>query len=753
MIVNDGKKGIIAGFRSFGTDRLDYISKDLGLGLDALRMDAIRQAYLAQKADPTVAGLRFDAEVAKLTSGADSVPLTGEISFGTKTQKAAFSKLVSASGLARKNPAGLSISRLAEYSATGGRAIPRSDVFEICEAERPVFPAFPSCESTVLFAGDFRIGINRNPPRPAPIQSDAAVLVFPSESMRPYEFIKAAEPFAARLIEKGRARVIPCGGDGLLFDLFEGLGSFRLRTDLLPGKPESPDAALLSYAPAFVLAMKSADIRAALDEAARLGFRARQIATKYSERDAAVLEYPSGQLKITRKHLSDVMLFRRAKITSESSEICLPDDGRVYSEDAVRASGGFISGDVYEGLSAAFDDSDAIYAVCGSVGNDGASPALCVALDAVRREKSPRVAAASFFPSRSGKTTCAVIKFTSDGEICGAGEPPALEPYGYHEEPAVRIPDFSALPGRGKIYKDAASLCGSTPLLEVYPGKTQARILCKLELFNPAGSAKDRVALNIIRRAKEDGRLPDGGVIIEATSGNTGIGLAAYGRAAGYRVIIVMPDSMSRERVDLMRAYGAEVILTSGAGGMSAAAEEAERIHAQTPGSFVASQFDNPANPEAHELTTGPEIYKDTEGKADILVAGIGTGGTLCGSAKYLKKMIPGLCAVGCEPASSPLITEGRAGKHAIAGIGANFIPANYDPSVVDEVLTVTDEEASQTAAKFAADYGLLVGVSSGCALSAALKLAALPENAGKTIVAVLPDTGEHYISTGLFGK
>ena len=319
-------------------------------------------------------------------------------------------------------------------------------------------------------------------------------------------------------------------------------------------------------------------------------------------------------------------------------------------------------------------------------------------------------------------------------------------------EKSVAPPDMSSLPGRGRIYKSTAELCGETPLLEVYP-ELPARILCKLELFNPAGSSKDRAALNIIKRAAESGKLSAGSMIIEATSGNTGIALAAYGVPMGYRVTIVMPDSMSRERIDLMRAYGAEVVLTPGALGMSGAAAEAERIAADNPGSFIASQFSNPANPEAHETGTGPELFRDTGGRVDLFVAGIGTGGTLCGAGRYLKKVIPDVRVIGCEPASSPLITEGKAGKHAIQGIGANFIPENYDPSVVDRVVTVPDEEALSAAAGFAADYGLLVGISSGAALAAAKKLAAEPENAGKTIAAVLPDTGEHYISTGMFGK
>ncbi|MCQ2427896.1 MAG: cysteine synthase A [Clostridia bacterium] len=312
--------------------------------------------------------------------------------------------------------------------------------------------------------------------------------------------------------------------------------------------------------------------------------------------------------------------------------------------------------------------------------------------------------------------------------------------------------EFASLPGRGKIYGSVAELCGSTPLLRVRP-ELPAVLLYKLEAFNPAGSAKDRVALNMLRCAANTGKLRPGGTVIEPTSGNTGIGLAAYGVPMGYRVVIVMPDSMSRERIDLIKAYGAEIVLTPGARGMQGAIEKAEEIRSSTPGSVIASQFDNPANPAAHYASTGPEIWKDTEGKVDIIVAGIGTGGTLCGTAMYLKEKKPSVKAIGCEPASSPLIRKGYSGPHKIQGIGANFVPANFNPDVVDGIADITNEDAIAETVKIARETGLLVGISSGCAAFEAARLASLPENAGKTIVAILPDTGEHYISTGIFEK
>ena len=304
-------------------------------------------------------------------------------------------------------------------------------------------------------------------------------------------------------------------------------------------------------------------------------------------------------------------------------------------------------------------------------------------------------------------------------------------------------------------YESVTELVGNTPLLALHRIETElgltAKIYAKLESFNPASSAKDRIALAMIEDAEARGALRPGATIIEPTSGNTGIGLAAIGCSRGYRVIIVMPDTMSIERQKLMRAYGAEVILTPGKEGMKGAIEKAEALQKEMVGSFIPNQFSNPANPRAHYLTTGKEIFRDTDGAIDILVAGIGTGGTLSGCAAYLKEQKPSLRAIGVEPKASPLLTTGKAGAHAIQGIGANFVPDTLDRSQIDEILTVQDEEAYKAARLIARTEGLLVGISSGAALSAAIQVAKMEENAGKTIVVVLPDTGEHYLSTTLF--
>lgn len=307
------------------------------------------------------------------------------------------------------------------------------------------------------------------------------------------------------------------------------------------------------------------------------------------------------------------------------------------------------------------------------------------------------------------------------------------------------------------IRKSIDELVGNTPLLELSNimsfEEADAQILAKLENFNPTGSAKDRPALEMLLDAEAKGVLKKGSVIIEPTSGNTGIGLAAIGASKGYRVIIIMPDTMSEERIKLTRAYGAEVILTEGKKGMQGSVDKAVELSKEYEGSFIPSQFDNPANPLSHYKTTGPEIWRDTEGKVDILVAGIGTGGTLSGTGKFLKEQNPEIKVVGVEPLSSPLLTSGVAGSHAIQGIGANFIPENLSKEIYDEIIDVSNEDAFKYARMVAAKEGIAVGISSGAAICGAVQLSKRPENKGKMIVAVLTDTGERYLSTQLFSE
>ncbi len=308
-----------------------------------------------------------------------------------------------------------------------------------------------------------------------------------------------------------------------------------------------------------------------------------------------------------------------------------------------------------------------------------------------------------------------------------------------------------------RVFKTVSELVGHTPLMELarfeQAENLAATVLAKLEMFNPAGSVKDRIAKAMIDDAEQKGLLKPDSVIIEPTSGNTGIGLAAIGGSRGYRVILTMPETMSVERRNLLKAFGAELVLTPGAKGMAGAVEKAEELAKEIPNAFIPGQFVNPANPAAHRATTGPEIWQDTDGKVDFFVAGVGTGGTLSGVGGYLKKMNPAVKVVAVEPDASPLLSEGKAGPHPIQGIGANFIPETLDRTVYDEIIRVTGEQAFKTGRFLARKEGLLVGISSAAAVYAASEIAKRPENKGKTIVALLPDTGERYLSTPMFSE
>ena len=307
----------------------------------------------------------------------------------------------------------------------------------------------------------------------------------------------------------------------------------------------------------------------------------------------------------------------------------------------------------------------------------------------------------------------------------------------------------------GKIYESVAELIGHTPLLKannfIKANELQANILVKLEYLNPAGSVKDRIAKAMIEQAEKEGKIKEGTVIIEPTSGNTGIGLASFAAARGYKAILTMPETMSVERRNLLKAYGAQIVLTDGAKGMKGAIAKAEELAKETPGSFIPSQFTNQANPAIHEATTGPEIWEDADGKVDVFVAGVGTGGTLTGVGRYLKKQNAGVHVTAVEPETSPVLSQGTAGPHKIQGIGAGFVPETLDTKVYDEVLPISNEDSFKYGRQFAQKEGVLVGISSGAALAAAVQLAQRPEYKGKNIVVLLPDTGDRYLSTELY--
>ena len=307
------------------------------------------------------------------------------------------------------------------------------------------------------------------------------------------------------------------------------------------------------------------------------------------------------------------------------------------------------------------------------------------------------------------------------------------------------------------VYKAISDLIGNTPLVELThieeKESLDSRVVAKVEFFNPAGSVKDRIAKKMIEDAEKAGKIKPGATLIEPTSGNTGIGIASVAAAKGYKAIMTMPETMSVERRNLLKAYGAKVVLTDGKAGMKGAIAKAQELAATIPNSFIPSQFENPSNPQAHYESTGPEIWKDTEGKVDIFVAGVGTGGTVSGTGKYLKDQNPNVKVVAVEPATSPVLSQGHAGPHGIQGIGAGFVPNTLDTSVYDEVFTVTNEQAYETGRLIAHNEGMLVGISSGAATYAAIQIAKRPENKGKTIVVLLPDTGERYLSTPMFAE
>ena len=754
--MTERKKGLVQGFRQCPDGYLASIIGDLDLGITLDQIKIMRGLCRSLNSDPTVGELYFwSAFCKKFAERTKNLPLTGA-SFPDSASAELFSRLLT-EGKDRisRFSSGPSLTSAAAFAALG-RSVPEAGTrFSIGLECEDVFQAFPGKKNAVFSAGGFTLAVSEGAADAKKIAGNTGLLIFPDEKTTVGAFIGRALPFASEIPEKHPGcRIVPCSSDGLFFDVVSSFPDAVLNVRELPGSNGLPEYSLEAFNPAFIVSCPPAEVGRIKDEAAAAGFGASVPVSPGSAGSGITVVSSEGVVRFPRSAATKLAISDERRLDLPFSPLAGEGELEVFSDSQGAVSAVCLSGEPYASLCETTSDSCA-FALAGTLADDGAALPLILALDALRKNKAPKISAARFFPGE--KTKIVVFRL---GRECDAGKSfsPMPENGTFFSRLSgtddlsspAGLPDLSALPGRGKIYDGTAELCGCTPLLRAYP-ELPGVLLCKLELFNPAGSVKDRAALNIIRRAEAEGKLSSGSVIVEATSGNTGIGLAAYGCAAGYRVVIVMPDSMSRERIDLMRAYGAEVVLTPGTLGMSGAADEAKRIAANFPGSFIASQFDNPANPEAHFLSTGPELLRDSGGRIDFLVAGIGTGGTLCGTSKYLKQYLPELKAIACEPLSSPLISEGRTGKHGIQGIGPNFLPANYDPSVVDAVFRVSDEDAVGESRKFAKRYGILVGISSGCALFAAKKIASEEANRGKTVAVILPDTGEHYLSSGLF--
>ncbi len=785
--MNDRKTGIVAGFR-YASDRyLEAVRTDLDLGCTLSDLRYIKTLFSSSKRDPSVTELYFCADALKKGSELPDSDIISEFDTGNTALRELFGRLsrdyVRYSGEAARLPA----CRLAEFAATRGELFPSGYSFGISRSVLPEAPA-PSGSVAVFEAVDADDGFVLISSKEDPVSDftgDEGILFYPSGSADILRFITALPSLVASLGERIQPLgLIPMTEKGLIRDLasvYSG-GDIDIRAAAEASSREaSPELLNLAFSPAAVITVPAGRSAEVISEAYKFGIPSTIIIRNAGRKPCFTIDAKPDIFEISPQLLSGLKYSRATKtsVSEEYNECNIVSLG-IASDRSADISAVRIDDPTYDGL-CKISARGGVLCVAGTVDacSGGALP-MMIALDAWKRRCTPKIAACRFF--RGNMNSVTVFILGAEGKpsagISGPGvlgsasfwgrkitdgqEPDqdrdALEPAlsgSPAAAPAVTgFDEFAShaaqLPGRGMIYSDISELCGSTPML-ASSLELPAKLLYKLELFNPAGSSKDRVAISMLKVAVATGRLSPGGCVIEPTSGNTGIGLAAYGRHMGFRVIIVMPDSMSAERVSLIRAYGAETVLTPGADGMAGAVAEAERLRDSLPGSVILSQFDNSANPLAHYLTTGPEIWKDTHGSVDILVAGIGTGGTLCGTASYLKQMNPSLIAVGCEPASSPLIGRGYSGKHSIAGIGANFIPENFDRSVVDIISEVSDEEAREETRRLVSETGLLTGISSGCAAFKARKLAELPENEGKTVVAILPDTGEHYLSTGLF--
>jgi len=788
---NKHKYGRICGFFEADDEMLEIIIRDLKLEATVDDLKYLRAQLSSAGKLPSASELIFLSKAMKSGGSSGSDALIYSVSSSKLEIPELFERLASEYREKSGNTLSLPLLELAGFALSDGEKA--GNGITLSEAALPVSP-LPSSEKTAVFGSleDGKPDILMTLSGSSPVQGpggDTAFMIYPLSKQDVFSFLINAPAFLSWLSENVSCSVIPMTGKGFIRDLSEQVCGAEIITSNLAkatGTAPGPGLLLKSFCPAYLLFTDTLNLSRIQPAALAAGFGCLPVAVRCGSINEFISHDFGDSFSIPYGLTERISYSRYITSRAEPEETKKPYSPELASNVRYPLEARVFSSPAFEDLKALSDEGVPL-AVYGKLApmSHGCIP-LILTLAAWKKECSPDIAAFKFSEGDENKITVFKIGKGSSGhlpatalEASGIGTIfPYDEPHAVSAAPSNTADtatadspdnvnsgernlkkqmndqrltfDFTSLPGRGRIYNNSAELCGSTPLLRVYP-ELPARLLYKLELFNPAGSAKDRIALGMLKDAAASGVLKPGGTVIEPTSGNTGIGLAAYGVPMGYKVIIVMPDSMSKERIALIKAYGAEIVLTPGSEGMSGAIKKAEELKASIPGSIIASQFDNPANPASHYSSTGPEIWKDTCGQVDILVSGIGTGGTLCGTARYLKEKNPRLISVACEPLSSPLIKLGRSGPHKIQGIGANFIPANFDASVVDFIADVSDEDAINETVKIARDTGILVGISSGCAAAEARRLASLPENAGKTIVAILPDTGEHYISTGIF--
>ena len=775
--MNGRKTGVVANFKTASEGFLEAMRNDLALDCSLGDLKYIQSIFRSVQRSPSVTEIFFCVDALKKGSDLPDSDVIAGLESDDPALISLFQRLTGDYLRYYGTTDRIPFVKLAEFAATGGILCECGHTLTISKSRMPE-SAPPSSETPALFSaggddGFLLLSSGRDPGND--FSGSAGVLLYPPRGSDIADYLKSVPSVMSAISGSVQPSAFLRMTDrGLIRDLAEIFAGADIDIDALAritSSDPSPELLNLPLAPAVAVILPESMAAEASAEAGKFGIGSVTLLKNLGKNGGFSINASPDVFAVSADVIDSLRYSkaRSAKATALGDPVAVTVD--VFSDRSADISALKLEGWRYETLKR-LSDSGALLCICGTINPSGTEAIpLTVVLDAWRRECSPKIAACRFYPGKSDSMTVFILGAAGrPAQLSTRASNPGRETVWYSEKDKASLNSgvfFSAgkgspakqnaesdiasdLPGRGRIFSDISELCGSTPLLKSRLD-LPARLLYKLEQFNPAGSTKDRVALSMLNSAIETGRLKPGGTVIEPTSGNTGIGLAAYGRHMGFRVIIVMPDSMSAERVSLIRAYGAQIVLTPGEKGMSGSLAEAERLRDSIPGAVILSQFDNSANPFAHFLTTGPEIWKDTEGQVDILVAGIGTGGTLCGTARYLKQMNPELIVVGCEPASSPLIGKGYAGKHGIAGIGADFIPANFDRTLVDIIAEVSDEEAREETRRLASETGLLTGISSGCAAFKARKLAELPENEGKTVVAILPDTGEHYLSTGLF--